>query len=711
MTPRNSERSACTDVVVAIDGMHRAHQSAHSHSLLNCRLAEARSLKNIGASAFCVEREIRVTASTQSRRHLNCNLRQYPVLEGAPRGLPGVPPVEQQRLLQVCEVMAFANPPPQIEILTASQMPIPTHRDDGIPSHHHRRVTQAVAGRERLADGRGTGRQNHGAQRRSVLVDLGIVAADHCERRLLLHCAKLSFKARRKRHIVRVHPCDKLSTRDTQSLVQSVDKSRTRRRVQDDPWIGPSDFGEEGLARRRSTVINDDKLEILEALGQDTVRRLGDELRTVPHRHQHADSRSSLHTSHRGSRSWLPVAWRRWPHYCFSHEPLGPHCHRCAKGPDGAGPRHPIGHQLRIALAVERFDRASGGQAIWARNLADFLKGRGHEIHVVAARFDAGDLNCHPVQWHWSPLRRAQAFNAAIAAIEPDAVHDSGVACYPGVLHPQTGSALHSLSCHLAAAPTLRRLRAMLSPKMIWLRHEMRKVERAQIDVARRVVAISPLVEQLLKDRLPRSAGKTVCIPNGVDTKHFAPGTVMQRDGSVLRIAAAAHNPALKGLDTVLSAISLLREQGVRVQLDVAGFRPDDTWRRLAEHKRIADCVSFLGLLDDMRPLYHAADVFVHATRWDAYSLVTLEAMACGLPVVTTAACGAKEAIVHGVSGYVVEEPTDVASIARHISELRDERRRSAVGLAAREAALARDIERNHAAVEATLLDCVDRTR
>ncbi len=74
--------------------------------------------------------------------------------------------------------------------------------------------------------------------------------------------------------------------------------------------------------------------------------------------------------------------------------------------------------------------------------------------------------------------------------------------------------------------------------------------------------------------------------------------------------------------------------------------------------------MTFLGSVPDLAPLYAAADVLLAPTFYDPAPLATLEAMACGTPVVTTRASGHAEAAVEG-GGEAVEDPWDEAVLAR----------------------------------------------
>jgi len=92
--------------------------------------------------------------------------------------------------------------------------------------------------------------------------------------------------------------------------------------------------------------------------------------------------------------------------------------------------------------------------------------------------------------------------------------------------------------------------------------------------------------------------------------------------------------------------------------------------------------VVLLGRVSEpvLHALYQTADVFVHATRYEGSSLVTLEAMAHGLPVIATRAGGIPDKVVEGETGFLVD-PGDVGALGARVAELvGDPARRSAMG-------------------------------
>lgn len=87
---------------------------------------------------------------------------------------------------------------------------------------------------------------------------------------------------------------------------------------------------------------------------------------------------------------------------------------------------------------------------------------------------------------------------------------------------------------------------------------------------------------------------------------------------------------------------------------------------------------TFLGELSDMRPAYAAADIFILPTIYDPFSNASLEALACGLPVITTRANGFSEVMEDRIHGSIVDLPEDIDALANAVDDWSDETRRIA---------------------------------
>ena len=206
---------------------------------------------------------------------------------------------------------------------------------------------------------------------------------------------------------------------------------------------------------------------------------------------------------------------------------------------------------------------------------------------------------------------------------------------------------------------------------------------RRVLHAAGRVIATSPRYIETSPWLWPVRE-KCVVVPLGVDPVRFAPPTDRPTNQPTLLFAGRLRY--YKGLDVLLHALFLLPG----VQLVIVGDGPmGEEWKRLADVLGLRDRVTFVGEVpdEDLPGYHHAADIFVLPAnaRAEAFGAVLLEAMASGLPCVTTeVGTGTSWVVQDGVTGLVVS-PRDPQALADAIQSLLDDpQRRVTMGHAAR---------------------------
>lgn len=193
--------------------------------------------------------------------------------------------------------------------------------------------------------------------------------------------------------------------------------------------------------------------------------------------------------------------------------------------------------------------------------------------------------------------------------------------------------------------------------------------ERRAFAQASKIVAVSSQVSTDLQT-IGISSDHIQVIYNGVDTDEFHPGS-NNRSGlglpaSVpLAIFAGDIRSSRKNLDSVLKA--LVKLPGLH--LAVVGNVKGSQYPTLAQALTVNDRVHFLGYRQDISDLMRASDFLVFPSRYETFGLVVLEAMASGIPVITSAATPAAE-LVTSSSGIVVSDPEDIPTLTKEMHYL-----------------------------------------
>lgn len=188
------------------------------------------------------------------------------------------------------------------------------------------------------------------------------------------------------------------------------------------------------------------------------------------------------------------------------------------------------------------------------------------------------------------------------------------------------------------------------------------------------VAAVSAYVQRQVLDIAPNyPPEKLRVVFNGVDTTELAAGDGVEKRRTIRRrldlspevptVLFVAHNFRLKGLAELIRAVAGLGAQTRDWCVLVAGRDQAAPYQALARRLGVAPHFRFLGPGLPPRDLYFAADALAHPTFYDPCSRVVLEALCCGLPVVTTRLNGAADALIDGRHGFVVDTPNDAIAL------------------------------------------------
>lgn len=326
----------------------------------------------------------------------------------------------------------------------------------------------------------------------------------------------------------------------------------------------------------------------------------------------------------------------------------------------------------RIALAVFRLAPA-GGLEQHALRLAAILARRGARVTMVTTRPPAGTPPDVEVELVAS---RGRSNHGRLAAFAEDAARavagrfDRTVACH----------AIPGFDAIFCADPS----RAGPQGVRRWLPRyrAYAALERAALAGGDGpVLMLSSAQLDAFAANHPAAVPRLRLLPPTVDRLRADPGTATPEAKAQARRKLAPGEgpvwlwvglqPRTKGLDRVLQALPAAS----KARLLVCGLDPSSRGAadalRLATRLGVEDRVRWLGFVSDaaLAEAMAAADLLVHPSRADVTGTVILEALASGLPVVTTAVCGYGEHVVNAGAGVVLPEPFQGADLGQALAQ------------------------------------------
>jgi UDP-glucose:(heptosyl)LPS alpha-1,3-glucosyltransferase len=176
---------------------------------------------------------------------------------------------------------------------------------------------------------------------------------------------------------------------------------------------------------------------------------------------------------------------------------------------------------------------------------------------------------------------------------------------------------------------------------------------------------------------------RTVTVHNGFDPDEFNPALPSAHRSDVraelgiptdaIVLLLAANELARKGLPVLLEAVAMVDDSRLHVLL-VGRTRPTAYMRRVGD-LGISERFHYGGSRSDMGAIYAASDMLVLPTRYEAFCIAVVEALASGLPVITTDVPGAGDLVVDDVNGRLQRDPADAGELARLLKTATHDRR------------------------------------
>ena len=336
---------------------------------------------------------------------------------------------------------------------------------------------------------------------------------------------------------------------------------------------------------------------------------------------------------------------------------------------------------MKIAVIIKDYDQSGGGAERYLAGLVSRLVNRGEVVDLIVNRIhgyppSGVKVRLIPaVRWSsvWAPLSFNRSVQRWLSQNHYDIVYGL-TQIYPQDVY-RAGGGLEHVWYTIKYRRTGQRILNYIRPRYaVRLYIENRIFGKGNF---RKIIANSRLCRNQILSRYRISPEDVVVVYNGVDNKIFNP-RARDRYGKEIRnhlgipaggkvILFISHNWRRKGLAQLIQAQARLGKDDY--WLIVAGKGKPAFYRRLASRLGVDDRIRFAGPVAEPQKYYGAGDVFVLPTFYDPFANVCLEALSCGLPVVTTRTNGAAEIITAGRNGYVVDRPDNIEQLKRYIEK------------------------------------------
>ncbi len=375
---------------------------------------------------------------------------------------------------------------------------------------------------------------------------------------------------------------------------------------------------------------------------------------------------------------------------------------------------------MNIAIVFERVDPNKGGAETYVVDLCRRLTAAGHDMTLYCRTFRSGALpsrtNVVKVDAAgWPRWLKTWSFASRASRAARSGGHDCVIGLIntwdQDILIPQGGLIEASVELSSRRFPRGWRRSFYTAAKKLSLKYWVcRAIELRQYAPGRntRVVAVSGLVQGHLERYAGVRRDRIRLIYNAIDAGRLAfehEGTARASFREQLGLGESeltglflAHNFGLKGLGALIQAVAYRKEHNPsarNAKIVVCGGGRSKPFKKLAEKLGVLDQFHFVGFVDDVRKAFAGCDFFILPTYYDPCSLVVFEALACGLPVITTACNGAGEVMTQHVEGIVATTPESTGQLADAIDAMCDDSLRLDMAIRARELGTMQTLEKH----------------
>jgi UDP-glucose:(heptosyl)LPS alpha-1,3-glucosyltransferase len=352
---------------------------------------------------------------------------------------------------------------------------------------------------------------------------------------------------------------------------------------------------------------------------------------------------------------------------------------------------------VKIAIIRQRYNPHGGAERFVSRALTALTRQQAASLHLIARSWepiqDVQFHRCNP--FYLGRLTRDAGFaycacNTA-QALGADLIQSHERLSCCDIYRAGDGVHREWIAQKTRRLPWFKRWAMRLNPYHLYVQYaERRMFESRRL---RAVICNSRMVKNEILSHFRIDGHKIHVIYNGVDTAAYHPDLKQQQltlrerwtipgDAPVFLFVGSGYER--KGLQQTIEAFADLPEHSYLV---VVGYdKHEKRYRAAAEQRGLGKRVLFFGPQQDVKPFYALADAFVLPSLYDPFPNAVLEAMACGLPVITSTKAGTAELLSEAESGYVCDAD-DTGKIAAAMRLLCDRTHAATMGKNARQIA------------------------
>ncbi len=336
---------------------------------------------------------------------------------------------------------------------------------------------------------------------------------------------------------------------------------------------------------------------------------------------------------------------------------------------------------MKVAFVLRHLTEK--GSSKYAVEVIKYFLKEGHEVHVFANKWDKiENVRFHKIPiLSWNFLIQEFCFTLFSTILVGLQKHKFDIVySQPGRFFSPDVAGVHicATAGKIGSKPTDAANRILY------------KIEKFNVKRAKKIVAVSDAIKnELMKNyNVPEKKIKTIY--NGVNLLQFSLKNRKNIKYEIRRkykmrtnekIMLFVGNPfSRKGLKFLIESLPFIKN----AKLIIIGRDNINPYLELAEKLKVRDKIIYIEFVDKISEYFAAADIFVFPTLYEPFGLVILEAMASGLPVITSRTAGAAELIEDGKEGLLLDDPASPKEIAEKVNYLIDNNLINRIGRNAR---------------------------